>query len=219
MTIKIYKDFSQGGFLMVPYIFVKTLQPTCALVLSAIISEFNFAHNNKLNYNDDFLCNSKRMSEYLGLNEEKLNIELNKLEDLNFICIFDSYIEDTLYVRVYQDEIIKYKLEQEKINFFGKWDDGLKRCQNPVHKKTTFLDSTNKIRKFLEEHSNFYEKIPMIMYSDLNDVVEYYENKKGKSVFTVSNLQEYMFNMVQEKDFDTHSFEICVNAIYKLAET
>ena len=132
MTIRIYKDFSQGGFLIAPYIFVKTLQPVCTLVLSAIISEFNYAHNNKLNYNEDFLCNAKRMSEYLGINETELSTAINKLQDLNFINIFNANIEDTLYIRVFQDEIINYKLQQEKNNFFGKWDDGLKRCQNPM---------------------------------------------------------------------------------------
>ena len=95
MTIKIYKDFSQGGFLMAPYIFIKTLQPTCTLVLSAIISEFNYAHNNRLNYNNDFLCNAKRMSEYLRLDEEDLSTAINRLQKLNFINIFNANIEDT----------------------------------------------------------------------------------------------------------------------------
>ncbi len=219
MTIKIYKDFSNSGFLMAPYIFVKTLQPVCTLVLSAIISEFNYAHNNKLNYNDDFLCNTKRMSEYLGLNDKDLSTAINKLQDLNFINIFNAHIEDTLYIRVFQDEIINYKLEQEKINFFGKWDDGLYRCQNPIHKKTTFLDSTNKIKEFLEEHTNFYEKIPMVMYSYLDDVVRKYETIKGKSIFTVSDIKDYMFKMVQEKDYDIYLFEVFMNAISKLSKT
>ena len=219
MTIKIYKDFSQGGFLMAPYIFIKTLQPTCTLVLSAIISEFNYAHNNRLNYNNDFLCNAKRMSEYLRLDEEDLSTAINRLQKLNFINIFNANIEDTLYIRVFQDEIIKYKLKQEKINFFGKWDDGLKRCQNPIHKKTTFLDSTNKIKEFLEEHTNYYEKIPMVMYSYLDDVVREYETTKGESIFTISDIKDYMFKMAQEKDYDIYLFEAFMNTINKLSKT
>ena len=202
MTINMYKLYKEGGFNMLPHILSKTLGAVTTLVLSETVAQLNYADNNKLNYNSDFLCDLNRMANLLGLSEDELWEQLEKLENLKFIKVFNANIEDTSYIRVYQDNIINFKKEQEEKLHFGSWDDGLKRSQNPIHKTANFSDSTNFIKNFLDERLKDPESIPLAAYSYFNDVLNCFENKYG-DIRKFPDLLEILTNYVLDTQKNT----------------
>ena len=56
MSISLYKEYSEGGYIMLPYILLKVLDAITITILSRFITELNYAQKNKLNFYDDFLC-------------------------------------------------------------------------------------------------------------------------------------------------------------------
>ena len=205
MTINMYKLYKEGGFNMLPHILSKTLGAVTTLVLSETVAQLNYADNNKLNYNSDFLCDLNRMANLLGLSEDELWEQLEKLENLKFIKVFNANIEDTSYIRVYQDNIINFKKEQEEKLHFGSWDDGLKRSQNPIHKATNFSDSTNFIKNFLDERLKDPEAIPLIAYCYLDAVLIDFENEYG-DIKKLSDLLQALTNYVLNSQKGTGTY-------------
>ena len=174
-------------------------------ILSRFITELNYAQKNKLNYGSDFLCDLDKMANLLGLSKEDFQRHLEKLENLKFIKVFNSNIEDTSYIRVYQDNIIAFKKEQEDKLHFGSWDDGLKRSQNPIHKATNFSDSTNFIKNFLDERLKDPEAIPLIAYCYLDAVLIDFENEYG-DIKKLSDLLQALTNYVLNSQKGTGTY-------------
>lgn len=212
MTVKMWSIYKAGGFIVTVYTFARSLGALKASILGQIISEFNHAHNNGLTFYDDFLFNPRRMSQYLGLSEDMLIQELHELEDLYFIEVYDSEIADTMYIRVNQQEIINFKNKVETENMYGKWDDGLLRSQNPLHKQTHFCNSVEQIKNYLDEHMREPEKIPLVLYSYASSVIENFEEKTGHSILCNPNLIKSL-NMIVTSDAPRELFEIFISKI------
>ena len=210
MTVDMWNEYKLNGIIMSPYTMVRSLGADKASVLSQVISEFNYAHNNNLNFYDDFLFSPQRMSSYLGLTQEQLLNKLNELEQLNFIQVFDSDIEDTKYMRVNQQEIINFKQKVEQENMYGSWDLGLKRSQNPIHKKTNFCQSAEQIKKYLDEHMQEPEKIPLVMYSYASSAIEDFEEKTGQCILNNPNIMKSL-DMLAKSTAPRQLFEIYIN--------
>jgi len=92
MTIDMYNEFAAGGCLLIPHILVKVLSANTCVLLSRLISEYNYANNHKLNRDNDFLSSFSHLKNILGFNDEELNIALNDLIKIGFISIFPSGI-------------------------------------------------------------------------------------------------------------------------------
>jgi len=210
MTVEIFNITKIGGFIITAYTFAMSLGALKASILGQIFSEFNYAHNNNLTFYDDFLFSPKRMSSYLGLTESALIQELNLLEEIGFINIFDSDIEDTMYMRVNQQEIINFKNNVDNKYMYGKWNDGLLRSQNPIHKQTHFCNSVEQIKNYLYEHMREPEKIPLVMYSYASSVIEDYEEKTGQCILNNPNLVKSL-NMLVKSDTPKELFEIFIS--------
>ena len=190
MTINIWNILKKGGFIMTPYAFAMRIGVLKASILGQILSEFNHAHNNNLTFYDDFLFNPMRMSHYLGLTQEALTEELNALEDMKFINVFDSDIEDTMYMRVNQKEIVDFRNQIEHEYMYGSWDDGLLYSQNPIHKQTHFCSSIEQIKNYLYEHMKEPKKIPLVLYSYASSVIEKNKKKTKQSILNISNIMK-----------------------------
>jgi len=203
MNISLLSALTQGGYNSVPPILAKTIGLDGAYVLSEIAAELNHAQKKKLTYNcDNFLCDFNRMANRLGYSFDELMRHLHTLEDYKFIDIFNSNIEDTHYIRVYPENIIKFKEEQEQKHLFVKWDDGLYRSQNPIHKQLHFNKSTLYIKDFFDNHLKTPESIPLILYVHLNESIHMYEEKSGCCFTDISNLNQHLVSMVSDKEFD-----------------
>lgn len=202
MSNSLYKEYSEGGYIMLPYILLKVLDAITITILSRFITELNYAQKNKLNFYDDFLCDLNKMANLLGLSKEEFQEHLKELKDLKFIEVFNSHIEDASYIRVYQDNIINFKKEQEEKLHYGSWDDGLKRSQNPIHKTANFSDSTNFIKNFLDERLKEPESIPLIMYCYLNAILIDFENQYG-DIRKFPDLLEILTNYVLDTQKNT----------------
>ena len=214
MNISLLSALCQGGYNSVPPILAKTIGLDCSYVLSEIAAELNHAQKKKLTYNcDNFLCDFNRMANRLGYSFDDLIHHLHTLEEYKFIDIFDSNIEDTYYIRVYPENIIKFKEEQEQKHLFVKWDDGLYRSQNPIHKQLYFNKSTLYIKDFFDNHLKTPEIIPLIFYVHLNASVQSYEEKSGFCFTDMSNLNQHLINMASDKEFDIEKFYDLIDQI------
>lgn len=118
MTIDMWNQFKNNGFVFGSYTFLRCLDTITALVLCQIIAEYNHANNKKLNTDSLFLSDLNRMSDYLGLDMKDLKISLDELSYLGFISVWNSGIENTKLIYVSEKNIIKYK-EQEEQKTFG----------------------------------------------------------------------------------------------------
>jgi len=215
MTIDIWNDFKAGGFVMGVYTFLRALDTITALVLCQLISEYNHAYNNNLNYYDDFLCKPKRIIDFLGITYEELITALDELEDKNFLFYDNAYIEDTFIIMLFPSEIIKFKKDMERKYFFKAWDDGLISSQNPMYKTTNFETSTYNIKKFIDEHTKNPNAIPIIAYSSLNSYIRDYE-KNGKNICEISDIKECVYNILSKNNFNQYVFEELICIIDKL---
>lgn len=216
MTIDMWNDFKAGGHIMLSYTFARSLNIKTAVVLSEIVAEFNKAYNNDLNSFDEFLCSPTRMSNYLGFSIEEINIAFDELEEIGFISVYESYIEDTICIGVHQDEIINFKNKKEKENLYGNWDDGLVSSLNPVHKANYFSDSTNKIRDFIESHTKQPQNIPIISYSCLDSIIKDYETESKNNILSMADIKDYLYNMVSKEKFNKYDFDIFIRDVNNL---
>ena len=212
MTVSVWNIQKLGGFIITAYSFSMSLGALKASILGQAISEFNHAHNNNLTFYDDFLFSPKRMSRYLGIAEDVLMQELYALADMNLIKVFNSDIEDTMYMRVHQQEIIDFKSKVETEYMYGAWNDGLFRCQNPIHKRTHFCNSVEQIKNYLDEHMKEPEQIPLVMYSYASSVIEDFENKTGQSILSNSAITNSL-NMIVTSPAPKELFEIFISKI------
>ena len=210
MTVEIFNILKIGGFIITAYTFARSLGALKASILGQVISEFNHAQNNHLTYYTDFLFSPKRMSHYLGITEDILMQELNALEDMNLIDVFDSDIEGTMYMRINEQEIINFKTKIETEYMLGTWNEGLLCCQNPIQKQTHFCNSVEQIKNYLYEHMREPEKIPLVMYSYASSVIEAFEEKIGQSILNNPNLIKSL-NMLVKSDAPRELFEIFIS--------
>ena len=206
MTVEIFNVLKTGGFIITAYTFSASLGVLKASILGQIISEFNHAQNNNLAYGNDFLFSPKRMSRYLGLTEDVLIKELYALAEINLIEVYESYISDTMYMRVNQQEIINFKTKVETEYMLGAWNDGLLRCQNPIHKPTKFCNSVEQIKQYLYDNMAEPDKIPLVLYSYASDVIEGFENKTGLKILNYSNTLKNL-NMIAKSEAPRELFE------------
>lgn len=198
MTIKIYSHLRAKGFIMLPYGLIRTIGEIYAIVLMELLAELNYADNNYLNRDDDFLCNLGRLSEILNIKQDCLLEILQDLEKNNFIAVFSSDIEDIKYIRINQDNIINY-IETNDKNGFMNWDDGLKMSLNPTNKTLSFNESTQKIKDYLDNHLKTPNAIPLILYSFFNDVIKQYEECFG-NIFNNIDVRDWLEDLVLKPD-------------------
>jgi len=213
MTINMYNEFKEGGFLMVPHVFAKVLSGNTCLLLSRLISEYNYANNRNLNYYDDFLTSYTHLKDVLGFSDSELNESMKELVNLGFINKFNSSIENVIYIRVFEKNILDFKEEQTLNSYYTKWDSGLTSVLNPIDKQTKFCDTVNEIKKFFDERLENPSTIPMVMYSYLDSAVSSFENKVQQKVFDVIDIYPLMYALLKKKGFQSSDFRIIIDKI------
>jgi DNA-binding Lrp family transcriptional regulator len=213
MTINTYNEFKEGGFLMVPHIFAKVLSGNTCLLLSRLVSEYNYANNNRLNFYNDFLTNYSHLKDVLGFSDSELNESMKELVNLGFIEKFNLSIENVIYIRVFEKNILDFKEEQTLNSYYTKWDSGLTSVLNPIDKQTKFCDTVNEIKKFFDERLENPSTIPMIMYVYLNSAVYNLENKLQQKVFDVIDIYPLMYALLKKKGFQYSDFRIIIDKI------
>lgn len=221
MALQIYSKLKEKGFIMTPYSAIRTLPENEAIVLMELLAELNHARNIDLNYGDDFLCDINRLSAILNIEWNLLLEILKGLQELGFIAIFDPNIEDTIYIRVKQDNIINY-IETNDGNNFMNWNDGLIISLNPINKGINFNQSTLRIKDYLDSYLQIPEAIPLIYYSYLNCVIEDYEKVFG-DFFENVNIHELTQDFLDIKEINAlnyqRSFKYMVKRISKYMPT
>lgn len=213
MTINMYNEFKEGGFLMVPHVFAKVLSGNTCLLLSRLISEYNYANNKNLNYYNDFLTSYTHLKDVLGFSDSELNESMKELVNLGFIEKFNLSIENVIYIRVFEKNILDFKEEQTLNSYYTKWDSGLTSVLNPIDKQTKFCDTVNEIKKFFDERLENPSTIPMIMYVYLNSAVYNLENKLQQKVFDVIDIYPLMYALLKKKGFQYSDFRIIIDKI------
>ena len=213
MTINMYNEFKEGGFLMVPHVFAKVLSGNTCLLHSRLISEYNYANNKNLNYYNDFLTSYTHLKDVLGFSDSELNESMKELVDLGFINKFNSSIENVIYIRVFEKNILDFKEEQTLNSYYTKWDSGLTSVLNPIDKQTKFCDTVNEIKKFFDERLENPSTIPMIMYLYLDSAVSSFENKVQQRVFDVIDIYPLMYALLKKKGFQSSDFRIIIDKI------
>lgn len=213
MTISMFYRFKEDGFLMVPHVFAKVLSGNTCLLLSRLISEYNYANNKNLNYYNDFLTSYTHLKDVLGFSDSELNESMKELVDLGFINKFNSSIENVIYIRVFEKNILDFKEEQTLNSYYTKWDSGLTSVLNPIDKQTKFCDTVNEIKKFFDERLENPSTIPMVMYSYLDSAVSSFENKVQQKVFDVIDIYPLMYALLKKKGFQSSDFRIIIDKI------
>ncbi len=214
MTIKIWNDFLSGGFVMLNYSILCSLELVSAIVLCQIIAEYNHAHNKNLNLDKFFLVNLSRMSDYLYFDEECIVNALKELKNLDLIDFYDSKINNTILVWVNEDKIIQFKLQQECEKNLHKWDWGLLNSQNPKGEETYFNYSTNVLVNIVNKNAKNPDKIPMVVYAFCNDLITRYENK-GLKFLDIPDLANKLISCLSDKSFKPINLAILVQNICK----
>ena len=200
MTINMWQDFKTNGFVFGIYTFLRCMDTFTVLVLCQLIAEYNHANNENLNAGEYFLTDLNRLADYLGLEVETVKKSINELIALDFICTFDSGIENIVLVCVEEENIIKFKQEQEYHRMFHSWDWGLKRVQNPAHRSTHFEKSTLLLMSFVEQHLKNPETIPLCIYSFCNLVIKNYEIT-GKNFENIPEIGKNLYKIITDKNF------------------
>ncbi|MBQ8459873.1 hypothetical protein IJ541_07210 [bacterium] len=192
MTAKVYSEFCKGARILVPYIFLQEIGFTASIILSEILAEYNYASNNKVDDYLGFIFDVERASKVLNIAVETIVEQLEYLHELKFI-IFDSIgLADSLYIRVYDDNILNFKKELEVKNFNNDWDAGLLASVNPIHKKVDFSESTLKIKHYFDTNAKNPKSIPMLEYLLLNYWVKCYENIDGNIFEVFSDMDDFI---------------------------
>lgn len=192
MTAKVYSEFCKGARILVPYIFLQEIGFTASIILSEILAEYNYASNHKVDDYLGFIFDVERASKVLNIAVETIVEQLEYLHELKFI-IFDSIgLADSLYIRVYDDNILNFKKELEVKNFNNDWDAGLLASVNPIHKKVDFSESTLKIKHYFDTNAKNPKSIPMLEYLLLDYWVKCYENIGGNIFEVFSDMDDFI---------------------------
>ena len=213
MTLKIYKEFTAGGFLIIPHVLVNSIDANANILLSRLITEFNYAVNNHYNFDTEFLASYTYLMRTLGLNEKELHKAISTLIDLQFIKIFNPKIEDTIAIRMYTENILAFKEQEYERKMYASWDSGLNVIQNPKHKKTHFCNSTNEIIKIINEHTS--KQLPLILYVQLDSDICQYEQKTKSSVLSNKEFLDNLLESLRNNTFDEISLVKSTMILYQ----
>lgn len=211
MTIKIWNDFKNGGFVLANYTFLRSLDVVSALVLCQLIAEYNYASNNHLNLSQYFLANLTRIKDYLGFTDEDLQWALKILEGQGFISVNPAGIDDTILIYIHEENIIEFKQEFEMDARLHEWNWGLLNVQNP-RGHWNFESSTNVLIEFIEQHLKNPEQIPAIVYVYCNCCIEVYE-ASGECFLDINDLEDELIAVLNRHDFQPMDIAIFVNSI------
>lgn len=196
ININIWQTLKEGGFVLVPYTMLKVLGPINSVVLGEIVSELNHAIKNHLSYNQDFLTNINRMADFLGMQYQEVISAVKELQEQALITVSNSYIKNTIYMVVNIDKILELQENIITEYLFCGWDSGLMMCQNPTHEKTSFTNSLNRIKIFIEENAKDLNPVPMIVYMHLNSIIKIIERKQERSIFEV---EPFLYEKIKEQ--------------------
>ena len=147
--------------------------------------------------------------------KDLVNNIFQKLEELELISVYESYIEDTVYISMNIEKILETKLKLESENMYGEWDSGLINCLNPVSKPRYFLPSTIAIKNCVDKNFKDSYKIPIIIYADINYWVECYEEESGQKVNNIPNLENRIYNTLKHSDNLGHDLNLLIYDICK----
>lgn len=198
MTIKIWNNLKQYGFIMTPYTFIRSLGAVKATVLCQILAEYNHAYNSQLNAGNYFLSDLNRMADYLGLTIEKLISELEELEELNLIEFNYSDIKDIYMITVFENSIVKFKEQTEKENMYDDWNFGLLRSQNPINRLTDFTKPVQEIEEFVKKY--IAQPIPIVIYAYCNYIIQIFESD-GSKFLDLPNIWQELGKILNKYDF------------------
>ncbi len=215
MTITNWKKFTELGYVMASYTFLRTLETVQAVVLFHIISEYNHAQNNRLELAGFFLTSPARMSNYLGLDKEELFKTLDNLKNFGFIDFYaPSNIENAILICVKEDEIFKFKEKMEDKNLYQDWNTGLLKVQNPIN-KLKLQHSTEKLKLFVDKHFNKPDCTPAIVLVGCDEVIEKFE-ENGTCFWDLPNIQDKLVEVLNDEHFWFQDIFILVNDLCKI---
>lgn len=158
MTINMWTAFKDGGFVFGNYFLLQTLDITSAIVLCQLIAEYNFANNNGLACNEQFLIDSLRLQKVLGFDEDELIEAINNLQSLGVITCWNAFMENSFLARIHEDNVVQLLSKQKEMTAYPKWDWKLKEAQNPI-KPNNFCPV---LKEIINTISNF--KIPTVVF-------------------------------------------------------
>ena len=200
MALDVISEFYKGGRLILPYIFVRKIGIIPTLILSEILAQFNYANKNKVDNYLGFIFDFVRTCKVLNIDKNLLFEQLQYLENLKFIEIYNILLPDSFYIRVYEDSIISFKKEEETKNFSNNWDDGLLASVNPIHKKVNFSESTIRIKHCFDINSRNPKTIPILYYLLLENLIKDYEQLYGDIFERYSDFDDFLYKYVSRDD-------------------
>lgn len=175
MTLRIISELNKKGILVIPLTTIRALGPDPSIVLSVLIAELNKAYQQNLNLGLSYLCNLGRIKDLLGLDNEILLNILEELKTLNLITVEEAKIQDSTIIHINVDIISEFIKSVDKDCYMNSWDSGLMTSLNPANKKLYFSPATLKIKNFIDSHSRYADKLPLVYYSYLDLSIQEYE--------------------------------------------
>lgn len=194
MTIKIWKEFTQKGYITVPYTFTKSIGAINSIVLGQIISEYNHANNKKFAYKNYFLSNIKRFGQHVGIEENLLFEAFEYLCSLNFINFYNTCIENTVLFCIYEDNIIEFKSDKEN-EYYQPWDYGLIQCQNPQSKIKKLSSAIFYLQSLIDELLGEVNALPAVFYVCCYELIIKHEQDALEKIYS-QNLKNEIIDIV-----------------------
>lgn len=190
MAIKIWKNYTESGYVMLSYSFLRALGATNAIVLAQVLAEYNHAYNKGFSAFNSFFTSTKRMAAYLGMEEKALDKALNRLSYLGLIFYLESHIDGLRLISVAEDSILEYKLNAEAQYMYADWDTGLMRLQNPVNNLEEFSCAAQLLKEFIDSYFNKENALPTIAYSICETNFRSYERDGVSQFWGIPDIKE-----------------------------
>lgn len=217
MSINRWKDFTNKGFVFASYTFLRMFDMITAVVLCQLIAEYNHAFNNNLHIEKNFLINTMRLCDYLGISQEELQEAFKELEEEEFFFTRPTGINNTLLGSIELQNIINFKQEIENAKNLQSWDWGLINTQKPQWQTAEFKTSTFAIINFVEKNLKNPETIPTVVYVYCDFLIQQYE-MNGKIFADITNLGDKLLETLTKQTFKPIDIAILIQELCYMEE-
>ncbi len=157
----------------------KLLGPEAYCLYEHIQHELIVASYLYVNSNESFIIDIEQISQYIGIDVEKLRQALNKLSKLNLIIILaQSTINKNYYIVLVNQQDIN-RLENELMEKFNRtaFENYIIQNQNLEFSRheSSFAPSTDVIKKLVKEYFKKADSIPILVWTDCDCMISTFE--------------------------------------------
>ena len=185
------------------------------LVLTELMAESFYAQEHNFCHGHLFLIEIDRITEVLGLQRTVVFEAMQKLREIRVIEYWNTYIGDTILMRVDWQQIITFAGVPLKKEVHPQWDEGLDDVQDCNFKCVFFEEST---RKFMADLEKYYPdtqyNIPFVTFALCNKYIKEYETG-CRSFYDDNPIPEMLearlehYGYITQKGIEDFVFDIC----------